>query len=327
MADQIMRYLTITIIAFMVWLYAEGATRKSHSVQITVHFVAPPNQRLLIDPPNMQVSSMVRCATSQLQQVKELGADGIEIQLAEKPGEIEQLVSLETLVGPHERFNRLGVTIERVDPIAAPVRVERLIERAIPIELRMPPDLELAGPAVFSDVGQIVLPARFAPDIEGLKLVARLDGNALAGIVPGVTTDRVIDVSVPPEMARFPDLNHTPRKVKVTFTVKKKEDEHILGIVPVLLTIAPNLARQYDVKVDEESMVLRDIKIKGPSDMIARIKANTIKVEALLSLSPEELEKMIPSKHPVLHLPAGVNVESTPPLVKFTITKRPPPPN
>lgn len=323
MLEPIIRYSTITLIAFMVWLYAEGATRKQHTVTVNVLFVAPKGQRLLIEPAMHSVTATVRCATSQLDQVKKLAMEPIPIEVTDIPGRPERPIIVDQLLSVHERVNRLGITIERVDPDTVPLRIERLETRQISIELATPADLELASPAVFStQVADMELPASAVTQIEGLKLQARLDANALAGVVPGVLTDREIDVTLPPALATLPHVGYSPRKVKVSFTVKKKEDEHIVSLVPVLLYIAPNLAKQYSVEVDQENLLLRDVKVKGPSDVIGRIKSGTLKIEALLRMDPEDLERRIPSKLPELRLPAGVTVESTLPLIKITVTKR-----
>jgi len=326
MLEKITRFATITLIAVMVWLYAEGATRKQHTVNFIVQFVAAQDQPLLISPPTQNVTATVRCATSQLDQIRSDAAETpIRIEVNNVPGQPEQTIDLDREFAVHSRVNRLGITIERVEPVSAPLRVEKLETRSVSIRLVTPPDLELAGPATLEpQVGQITLPASQLVNIEGvLELIAPLDQNALAGVVPGVPTDRDnIAVTLPPAMASMPDARFGPQKVKITFTVKKKEDEFVIGLVPVVLNIAPNLARQYDVTVDQENLLLRDIKIKGPSDMIARIKSGQFRVEALLRLDPEDLEKKLPSKLPELRLPAGVTPVSTLPLVKLTITKR-----
>lgn len=325
MLQKIIRYSTITLIAFMVWLYAEGATRKQHTVTLNVIFVPPQGQRLLIEPSLHSVTATVRCATSQLQQVKNLAIDPIPIEVADTPGRPDRVINLDQQFSVHERINRLGIVIERVEPSQVNLRVESLKTVEIPITLMTPPELELASPAQFApgqNKATLEIPSSVEPQIKGMELQARLDANLLAGVVAGVLTDREIDVTLPPGMAALANLSYQPRRVKVSFTVKKKEDEFVVGLVPVLLNIAPNLAKQYSVEVDQENLLLRDVKVKGPSDVIARIKAGTVKLEALLRLDPEDMEKKIPSKLPELRLPTGVTVESTLPLLKLTITKR-----
>jgi len=325
MIHTFIRFSTITLIAFMVWLYAEGATRKQHTVTLNVIFVAPQGQRLLIEPTLHSVTATVRCATSQLQQVKDLALEPIPIEVADTPGRPERTINLDQQFSVHERINRMGIVIERVEPSQVNLRIEALKTLEIPITLVTPPDLELAVPAQFAagqNKAMLELPSSAESQIKGMELQARLDANLLAGVVPGVLTDREIDVTLPPGMAALPNVSYQPRRVKVSFTVKKKEDEYTVGLVPVLLNIAPNLARQYNVEVDQENLLLRDVKVKGPSDVIARIRAGTLKLEALLRMDPEDLEKKIHSKLPELRLPPGVTVESTLPLIKLTITKR-----
>jgi hypothetical protein len=325
MWERITRFSAITLIALMFWIYAEGATRALHEVTLNIVLAAPEGQRLVIDPSLLSVNLSIRCARSQLEQVNKLKQEPLRIEVTDVAGMPDRTFFIKEQIIAHERIVRLGVTVERVEPALVSTRIERLEPSVLPIVLATPPDLELAGPATFgTEAVQVIVPASAAAAVKGLKFPARLDANALAGVVPGVPTDREIDVYLPPEMATMPNVSYQPKKVKVNFTVKKKEDDYIVGLVPVLLNIAPNLAKQYAVEVDQENLLLRDVKVKGPSDVIERIRTGSVKVEALLRMTPEDLERKVPSKLPELRLPGGVTVESTLPLIKLTITKREP---
>ena len=318
--ERALRFVTITLIALMVWLYAEGATRKQHRVSVNVTFVAPAGQQLLIEPKRQFINATVRCASSQLEQVKDLFND-ITVEVNDATRQSDQ--NLVRMLSTHEKVVKMGVTVDSAEPETLALKVERLEQRSMRIELVTPADLELAGPATFDrESADVVLPATYASQLEDFKLQARLDANALSGVVPGVPQDREVAVALPPAMASWPHVAFKPNKVMVTFTVKKKEEDFTINLIPVRLDIAPNLIRQYLVEVDTDSLSLRDVKIKGPSDVIGRIREGKVKLEGFLRLEPEDLEKKIESKLPELRLPPGVTVEATLPLIKLKVTRR-----
>ena len=320
MVERVLQFATITLIALMVWLYAEGATRKAHRVPANITFVAPAGQQLIIEPNRQFVTVMVRCASSQLEQVRAV-FDDVTIEVTDATRQPER--NLLRMLNTHEKVVRMGVTVESADPETLSLKVERLEQRPMRIELVTPPELELAGPATFDrQSAEVTLPATYASQLEDFKLQARLDANALAGVVPGVPQDREIAVALPPAMASWSHVTFAPAKVVVKFTVKKKEEELTVNLIPVRLDIAPTLIRQYLVEVDPDSLSLRDVKIKGPSDAIARIREGKVKPEGFLRLEPEDLEKKIESKLPELRLPPGVTVDATLPLIKLKVTRR-----
>ena len=324
MLDKVIRISAITLIALMIWLYAEGATRKQYTVTLTIDLVPPPNQHLLIEPGSQSVVMTVRCATSQLQQVKDLSLAPLQIEVNAS----DKRLAMEEKISAHPSVNRLGLTIERTDPSDLAVTVERLETRELRLELEPPAGSELAGqPTLSHESIKVTLPASFASQLpESWKLT--IAPGALAGVVPGVPVDRKLPVTLTPQMAGLPITEFSPKEVNVNFAIKKKEDEVVVSLVPVFLNISPTLSKQYDVEVDPESLSLRDVKLKGPSDVIGKIKAagaaaDGAKVEAFLRLTSEDLEKRIQAKLPELLLPPRVTVDSNLPLIKLMITPRP----
>lgn len=327
MKSRIIQYATITLIALLVWLYAEGATRKLRDVTVTLRFVSPAGQAQVISPNTQTVTMSVRSATSQLQDLNELAQTGLEIEVTARPGEPNQQVLLASRLNNHDAITRMGVTVDRVEPDTVSLRVEPLKTVTMRVELVTPADLELSGPPQFGrEQVNVTMPASNAAQVDNAewKLLARLDANALTGVVPGVQQERELELTLPAPMAQWQNVMIEPetRKVRVTFTVKKKVDEVTVPNVPVYLYIMPTYANQYSIAVDQESLALRDVKLAGPNDLIAAIREGSTKIEAVLRLEPGDLENQINSKPPELRLPPGVTTVTAPPLIKMTITRR-----
>lgn len=318
--QHVTKFLAVSFIAMLVWLSVEGATRNQHSITVTVRFVSPTGQDLIISPTAQSVNLTVRCATSQLARVKELAAEPLEIEVnASDP----QPLVLSKKITAHPRVARLGVSIERLDPETVPLTVQTIETVAMKIELQTPAELELTGPPTFSmEQVNVTLPADNAARAAEFKLIAKLDATALTGVVPGVPQQREVDITLPPPMSQWKNVTFVTKKVQVTFTVKKKEDELLLPVVPVYLYIQPQSNREYDVKIEADQFVINDVKLRGPSDALERIRTKQFKVEAALRLEPADLEQMVKSKLPELKLPPGVALESAAPSIKMTITRR-----
>lgn len=318
--QYVTKILAVTFIAMLVWLSVEGATRNQHTISINVRFVSPSGQNVIISPASQSVNLTIRCATSQLARVKELASEPLEIEVnANDP----QPLVLAPKITSHPRVARLGVSVERLDPETAPLTVQSIESITMRIDLQTPADLELTAPPTFNiEQANVTLPSGNATQAAEFKLIARLDQTALTGVVPGVPQTREVNLSLPPAMSQWKNVNFGPQKVQVTFTVKKKEDELLLPIVPVYLYIQPQANGAYDIKVEADQLVITDVKLRGPSDAIERIRSKQFKVEAALRLEAADLENAVKSKLPELKLPPGVALESAAPSIKLTITRR-----
>lgn len=325
MTQRFWQVLTVTVIALLVWLYAEGATRRVRDVTIKVEFVPVEGQEIMAAR-TLIVDAQVRCATSQIDDLNQLALDAVQIKVPAVAGQPTQQVNLLERLRGHDRIAPLGVTIDRLEPEFAEVRAEPLVQVPMPIELTTPANLELAGPAVFAQAqAMVAMPASRAAEVQAAahSLRAVLSPAAAVAVVPGVQQQLELPVSLPPDMAAWQFVRVGLQKVAVTFTVKKKEDEYVLRIVPVYLSVRPKDLEQYVIKVDDEFQELKEVKIKGPNDAIERIREQSGQpVEAILRLTTEDLENMRDTKFPELRLPSGVTIDSTLPLIKMTITRR-----
>jgi hypothetical protein len=323
MAARISQFVTVSVIALIVWLYAEGATRQVRDISVKVQFVALDGQ-VITGETTRTVEAVMRCATSQLAALNRLAADPIQITVPAVDGQAEVEVNLLEKLRSSERIKRIGVTIDRLDQEFAIVNVDSLVTIEMKIDLATPKDLELTGPAVFAvEQAKVTLPAAQAKDAAQLKLQAVLSQNNLEGVVPGVQEQREVDIALPASLTGNENITVALGKVSVTFTIKKKEDEHTVAIVQVFLHIRPKDNEQYTVHVDDEDLVLREVKIAGPSDVIKQLKAQTGQpIEAVLRLEPEDLENARDAKLPELRLPPGVTVQSPLPLIKMKIKRR-----
>jgi len=105
--DRLETWLLTTVVAVLVWLYAEGEIVKTHGVELPVRFVAPPGQELVIDPDRatdaegvMQVLVKVRASAGQMQDFRRRWDDQpIRIRVADpaSAGQTQEFVLREAI--------------------------------------------------------------------------------------------------------------------------------------------------------------------------------------------------------------------------------------
>jgi hypothetical protein len=108
----------------------------------------------------------------------------------------------------------------------------------------------------------------------------------------------------------------------LTFTVRSTTESVTLPSVPVWPMTPPTEFNRWRINV--EPILLREIELTGPSDIMERIRSGDIRVIATIQLSSDDLDQQITSKTPVIvGLPDSVTVETRIDPVTITIEPLP----
>ncbi len=321
--------VVVTIVAGLVWLYAESENVRSHALDVEVQFVAPTDRPLEIKPSDpVRVRVIMRSAAGKFAEVERQIRNGpVRVIVRDKAdGKSQQLISLREQLASAAPLSALGVNITEVQPSMLEVSVEPLQKISLDVVVATN-GVQLAGPAVV-DQKQITVdvPASMAKSLNGAQAVARLDEKTLSQLE--VNVPHQVDAAIElPEPLR--DTNYTPSasRVKVTLTVRKQTDTFVVPYaVPVLVQGPPTELATYSVVFSEETRFLRDVALTGPSDVIDRIRKGDIKVVAYVPLTVDELEraagKDAVTSVPIISLPAGVTPVESPAPVSYKILKR-----
>ena len=98
----------------------------------------------------------------------------------------------------------------------------------------------------------------------------------------------------------------------------------MLRTVPVWTMLPPGELENFKVQLQEESRVLRDVKVSGPSELVGKIKDGSIPVIAYVRLSRDELVKAVGAESTAtvrFDLPPGLTADPTAASVRFTVAK------
>jgi len=337
---KIQTYAIVTVVAALIWLYSESENVKQQkSLRFTVQFVAPPGQQLMIllmDTQSagalttQQIDLTVRCATSQYAQLQQLQISPIELAVKEDPDDPTQIVDLRDLL-QDSPIGNLGVTFQTIEPRRVRLRVERMEQITIPIQIVVADSVHLANTPTADPAESIVsLPASIAQRQTELKLVARLDPEAINRLDPNVPRPLVVGVALSPAetlpdelrtMLRHKTTTITPSSTTVTVTIRKQTGNLTLTSLPILLTGPWEELKRFSIEIEGGQRVLGDeVRISGPSDVIDSIESGELSVWADLRLTADDLESGITAKQLHISVPTGVHVESTIPRLNFTIT-------
>ncbi|MBI1338265.1 MAG: hypothetical protein GC164_15085 [Phycisphaera sp.] len=327
--EKIQTLIVVTIIAALVWLYAEDENIKDYPNEVVdVKFVAPTGKTLLIEPSTPQrIRVSVRASQGQFAQFqRDYQSAPLEIVVNDNPGSddpVQQVVLRDALLA-NSKISSMGLSVTDTQPTIMPVTVEALRKVELPVRLDAG-DAQLVGtPIIDPATASISLPGNLAQKVENQAMTVMLsDVPNLASLPDGVAhTVEQLPIHTPKPVRNYnPNLKPQPAVAKLTFTIRKQTDTLTLTTVPVLVLLPPSALGTYTVKINEVNYFVHDVSVAGPSDTVAKIKAGELRVSAVLALSAEELDKAITAKELRFDLPTGVSVTSTIPRLEFTITK------
>jgi len=330
MWDKIREYGFVTIIALLVWLYAEGENVTNAERDIEVEFV-PASNNLVVDDTESEderVSVLFRGNSGQLNDLKELlheGAIQIEMNAGE---EARQQVTLRDRLADHPKIVEVGVSVLETRPETLNVTVERLVKLDIPVTVVATGETQLRDVTVTPEKVSVRLPASTA---EALGESPRAEARVTEALIEGLPVNQQHSLAgvaiVLPDLTTTSNVTLTPAAADVTCTIKKLAKDLLLPAVSVRI-VAPvaELAR-YDVQpASEEDQLVRDIKISGPNDLIDQIESRQVKVWADLQLQSEDLAQAVAKESvsivPHIHLPAGVTLVEPPRPIKVRVLEK-----
>lgn len=312
--EKIETGVIVTVIAVLVWLYAEGENVQTYNnEQLLVRFVPVAGQELAIDPQDTEILVSFRAAAGERSSLEEMLRDGpIEIKVG---NELDSGSPVQTIVlrDALERsdIGSLGINIIDTSPATKQVRVEPLVTRRLPVEPAKT-DVQFAEtPVVTPSEVTVKLPRSLAEQAGDLPAIARLDLLDLGGYDENTDVTATTPVDVP-EPLRSPWTTVSPATVQVRFNIRKLTDSVRLPNIPLRINADPLTLQEYDIILGPSDIVLRDVRFSGPSDEIEAIASGETKVWAELRPTREQIERAASGTEPVMLSPVII----TPPGVQ-----------
>lgn len=327
---RIQDYTLVTLITVLVWLYAEGRTVKAYApdeaIPLTVLTSSP--DLVVVSQSAASIKPEFKGAANEIYELRRKLPQGFKLTLdATEPG--EKSIVLDQALQQADPIQNVRANLSRVDPPTVTVRLDRLIKQDVPVRFT-PSEVQLVPGSLKMTPEQVTLTApQGVLDAMGISLDdLTLDLEplqTLRTLSPGIEHTVLARVKLPAALTADSHVKLKPDRVDVTLTIDKKEDAIKLPSVPVWVTLPPEETDKYQVKLLDESRVLKDVQVSGPSDLIAKVRDGSIPVIATVRLSSDDLAKGVGGEVTAtvrFDVPAPLSVQNPTAGVRLTIAKR-----
>lgn len=330
---QIQEYITVTLVALLVWLYAEGENIKTYEMDIPIQFVAATGQNLLIKPSRLEDYPKVtlQCSSSQYVQLEKLlEGTPIPIPLNEDPNAPDgnQQLLLKQLLTSLPIFSKLSVNITEVKPAQITVNVKKMVTVDLKIAEVVEGDSMLQDVVIEPATATLHLPKDMLSNLtDSDTILARLNKQVLDRLTLNQSHTIEAVQLIAPAAARTEDVRIEPPSAKVTFTLTRQAKTATISSVAVRLVLPAASVSHYDVSlVNDEDKLIRSVKLTGPNDLIDQIEKREIKIWADLKLEADDLAKGVGKENiaivPHIQKPDAVKLLEAPGAINLKITAR-----
>jgi hypothetical protein len=297
--NQLGTFAIVTVVALLVWLYAEDANIQEYTEQtVRIQFLPPQGVDGQIAP-SAPITVEVDFAGSngEFQQFIER-TRGEVVPIGDLP--FDPRIDLQTIdVDVQEQLERdvfrdLGVNITGVSPERVAVTFEKQVNVTLDVQL-----VQDTGPIKLSSAQipnesdrrlTLRLPAGQAERLQGITALARVRERDVRDVPKGGSKQFDVPVELPAGLTDPPTVT---ANVGVVVTVANDRDTVTIDRRPVLLSYPSSINERYVVEIDESARFITAFELEGPREQIALIKAdaNTPQVWATIRLTNEEVDK------------------------------------
>ena len=329
----------VTLIALLIWAFAEGQSLRSQRTVVELEFSPLSNgmwSTRVVDGQDWRgrVEVLTEGSVSSLDSLEavlrepmsiEPGMEGLPRATGEHTMELREALRM------HPEFRSRGVSVLSTEPATVRVHVQELATLKLPIRVEAP-SAELDGVAelVGASEASVRVPAAMASALQegDAWMVAQVEPAQLEAMQEGVRSTLRVRLVPGPALAKDAVFSVDPSQVDVRLTVRSKTESYLLASVPVDLRLPVGELGRFDVTIPVEDQSLSNVTVRGPSELIARIRDGELVVRAYIRLTYEELEAGITRKRAEFSgYPVALSFDVEDPNIGLQIRKREPGPN
>lgn len=328
MSANIRTILLVTLVTLLIWLWAEGESLSSETLNPSITFVQDSNE-LLLETTDQQwngaVSVRLQGSNRALTDARRDLGKQIRLKVGDQgvpsqPG--QQIVDFKKAIEQLPEVRTLGLSVVEVTPANTVVKIVKMMARELTVRPALATDINILGDATVSPAKVTVrAPSELAALLPAdVYAVAPITKEQL-GVARDDTPQTITTTVQIPELAGKEGVVITPEKVGVTFRLRRSVDTVTVPSVPVWFSLPPTEGRRWNIDLTDQ--FLRDVTFTGPSDAIAKIRSRDIIPIAEIQLSSDDLEKGIEAKEAVfVGLPPGVESGVAVKTVRLKIARR-----
>lgn len=313
-----------TVVAMVVWFFAEGESVSTRTVVTSVSFSLEPVGDLVVRP-DAVFKGVVRVTLEGTTRTIDAAAAAVGGEILLRPGSPgvpetpgQQSVDLREAIGSLPKLRGLGSTLAQIEPKAVVVNVVRLVSKEVPVRVEFGGGTDIAldvEPTCTPATVTVRVPVKDADRIpEGAFAVALVSGAEMRRLAArGNAAFANGGVQVVQGLVRAPDeaigiepIVLAPEQVNVNLRLKRKVGQLKMPTVPVWIGL-PSAEDPGKWTIEVQDKVVTDVTLTGPTEELEKIRSGLVTVRAMVELSSEDLAKGITSKQAVFPgLPPGV---------------------
>ncbi len=298
--------LIVTVLTALIWVVAESESLTGERLEAPVRIGGDEAAGLVMVPAdrdawNGRVIIDLEGGAAALSRLRETLRLGFRLEPGEggvplEPG--RHLVDLAAVVRSLQVLEGSGITVGSVEPEQIEVDIVRLLTREVDVVVRLPAGMDVSSVVAEPRRVRLTYPSSAADAVDrGVEIVASVPPDAADELSVGSrSTIRDVPLIVPDVLTGSPFASIEPASVSVIATLEQREDSVTLDAVPVRIQRPAFQAERWIVRVDERDQLLSGVVVTGPSDLIARIRSNDLRIFATVSLTPDDLDAQITEK-------------------------------
>lgn len=341
---EFMTLLMVTIVATLVWAFAEAESLRKGEVTAELIFspeVSADRQLTLRGPVEAVGNTDIIHLRVRLEGTaasvdeadrilrKPLHFTPYDKSLPVAPG--EHALDMKAILSSHPDVQRIAASIAAVEPATIPALVEELVVRELDVKVELASGQTDGFPEPRPAKVVLRTPKAIAESLpKGLVAIAPLDAAQLERLVPGRReTVPGVRLTLPEPLNSTKNVRLDPPNIDVQLVLSVRTPTSKAFNVPVQVVLASVEQKRWDITFDQRSQFIPDVTVTGPGEIIRQIEERRLPVVALLQLSFTELEgattqtkEVILTTFPPTQAPLRFDAPSK--AVTFTITRRDP---
>lgn len=283
--QQIRLLSSTAILSIMIWLVADYSLTETATIRVRIHPQAADESAMRValaeDEPSV-VEVKIAGKRTQVEELRSRAPLGIPLSISTRAAKTYR-------IRLDEEFRKAAilreVDVQQVMPETIDVEVDRDTTVTMPISVKTTGGLvyEIEPEAEPTEVA-VTISERALSQIpkDDRKVIIEPD-NYLTGAAHGVLGTEVVPLT--PVVASISVLLN-PDFVKLRFKIKDLAEEAVISAVPIKIEASPDIFNGYKIEFKDAGPVLtQPLTIKGPPDMIERVRRGELRIFGVVSLT------------------------------------------
>ena len=297
------------VATLLIWTWAADRTREVRSLSGTVLLRPAEPSRQFVDPAQPQpVTVNFKGNPASLARLQTALEQGLVIVVPTGEAGLRTL-AIDAMLESSDEVRGTDASVVSVRPSRIDVRTGSMVPVRMPVVPRSSLVSLLDDATIEPAEVQALVPEPVAEAASRESAEAVIDARNL----PEGSTQQVEAQLRAPDSLKLQagQVQFTPDRVKVQFTVAGRSRSTTLPTVRVEIAGAPEDLEGFDVGFPEKGDVLRDVVLTAPGGAIEGVEDGSIRVVAIVHLTQEDLARRVAQKAvSAWVLPPGVSVES-----------------